>query len=75
MKRVPRAASASRFGDFNLLADIKVARVPYKGSAPAPLDVIAGNAQDIITSPIAAGAHMSGGRVRALASTCPPSPL
>jgi hypothetical protein len=39
------------------------------------LDVVAGNAQDIITSPIAAGAHMSGGRVRVLASTCPPSPL
>lgn len=54
---------------LNLLADIKVAHVPYKGAAPALLDVIAGNAQYIITSPIAAGAHMSGGRVRALATT------
>jgi tripartite-type tricarboxylate transporter receptor subunit TctC len=43
--------------------------VPYKGAAPGLLDVIAGNAQLIITSPIAAGAHMSGGRVRALATT------
>ena len=54
---------------LNLLADIKVAHVPYKGAAPALLDVISGNAQYIITSPIAAGAHMTSGRVRALATT------
>ncbi len=54
---------------LNLLADIKVVHVPYKGAAPALTDVIAGNAQFIITSPIAAGAHMNGGRVRALATT------
>jgi tripartite-type tricarboxylate transporter receptor subunit TctC len=54
---------------LNLLADIKVAHVAYKGAAPALLDVIAGNVQYIITSPIAAGAHMESGRVRALAST------
>jgi len=54
---------------LNLLGDIKVVHVPYKGAAPALLDVIAGNAQYIITSPIAAGAHMSAGRVRAIATT------
>ena len=54
---------------LNLLADIKVVHVPYKGAAPALTDVIAGNAQHIITSPIAAGAHMTSGRVRALATT------
>jgi len=54
---------------LNLLAGIKLIHVPYKGAAPALLDVIAGNAQLIITSPIAAGAHMNAGRVRALATT------
>ncbi|CAG0977167.1 hypothetical protein BURK1_01545 [Burkholderiales bacterium] len=54
---------------LNLLADIKVTHIPYKGAGPGLLDVIAGNAQYIITSPIAAGAHMAGGRVRPLAST------
>lgn len=54
---------------LNLLAGIKLTHIPYKGAGPALLDVIAGNAQLIITSPIAAGAHMSGGRVRALATT------
>ena len=54
---------------LNLLAGIKLTHVPYKGAGPALFDVIAGNVQLIITSPIAAGAHMSSGRVRALATT------
>ena len=54
---------------LNLLADVKLTHVPYKGAAPALLDVIVGSAQLIITSPIAAGAHMTSGKVRALATT------
>ena len=54
---------------LNLLAGIKMTHIPYKGAAPGLLDVIAGNAHVIITSPISAGAHMNAGRVRALATT------
>ena len=54
---------------LNLLAGIKLVHVPYKGAAPALLDVIAGNAQLIITSPIAAGGHIQTGRVRPIATT------
>jgi tripartite-type tricarboxylate transporter receptor subunit TctC len=54
---------------LNLLAGIKLVHVPYKGSAPALLDVISGNAQMMITSPLSAAAHMKSGRVRALATT------
>ncbi|MCC7219055.1 MAG: tripartite tricarboxylate transporter substrate binding protein [Burkholderiales bacterium] len=54
---------------LNQLAELKVAHVPYKGAAPGLLDVIAGNAQYIFTSPLSAGAHMNAGRVRAIATT------
>jgi tripartite-type tricarboxylate transporter receptor subunit TctC len=54
---------------LNLLAGIKLTHVPYKGAGPALMDVIAGNAQMMITSPIAASGHISTGRVRALATT------
>jgi tripartite-type tricarboxylate transporter receptor subunit TctC len=54
---------------LNQMAGIKLTHVPYKGAAPALVDVIAGNVQLIITSPIAAGGHIQEGRVRALATT------
>ncbi len=53
----------------NVLANVSMTHVPYKGAGPALLDVIAGQVQLIITSPIAAGPHINSGKVRALATT------
>jgi tripartite-type tricarboxylate transporter receptor subunit TctC len=54
---------------INVLAGVSMTHIPYKGAGPALVDVIAGQVQLIITSPIAAGAHISSGKVRALATT------
>jgi tripartite-type tricarboxylate transporter receptor subunit TctC len=54
---------------LNVMAGIRMMHVPYKGASPALLDVIAGQVQLIITSPISAGPHITTGKVRALATT------
>jgi len=54
---------------LGLYAGLKMTHLAYKGAGPALLDVIAGHADFIITSPIAAGPHMASGRVRALGTT------
>jgi tripartite-type tricarboxylate transporter receptor subunit TctC len=54
---------------LNVLAGVKTTHVPHKGAGPALIDLIAGQVQIIITSPIAAGPHINSGKVRALATT------
>jgi tripartite-type tricarboxylate transporter receptor subunit TctC len=54
---------------MNLLAGVKMEHVPYKGAGPALTDMIAGQVQLIITSPISANPHVRSGRVRLLATT------
>ncbi len=54
---------------LNIMAGTHMIHVPYKGAAPALVDVISGQIQFIITSPISAGPHMLSGKVRAIAST------
>ncbi len=54
---------------LNVNAGIQMTHVPYKGAGPALIDIIAGQIQLIITSPIAAGPHITSGKVRALATT------
>jgi tripartite-type tricarboxylate transporter receptor subunit TctC len=54
---------------LNLMANLTMTHVPYKGAGPALIDVIAGQVQLMVTSPIAAGPHITSGKVRALATT------
>ncbi|MNC84900.1 Tripartite tricarboxylate transporter family receptor [compost metagenome] len=54
---------------LNTLSGTKMTHVPYKGSVPALIDLIAGEVQVFITAPISALPHVKAGRVRALATT------
>jgi tripartite-type tricarboxylate transporter receptor subunit TctC len=54
---------------LNALAGVRMTHVPYKGAGPALIDLIAGQVQLFITSPVSAGPHVQAGRLRALATT------
>lgn len=51
------------------MARIKMTHVPYKGSAPAMFDVVAGNTQLMIATLITSLPHVRGGKLRAVAVT------
>lgn len=54
---------------FRKMAQIDVVHIPYKGAAPAILDVIAGQVSFYFTSPIAAQPFVQAGRLRQVAVT------
>jgi tripartite-type tricarboxylate transporter receptor subunit TctC len=54
---------------LNWLAGIKLVHVPYKGAAPALIDLVGGQVQVVCTSPLPAMPHVKAGRLRALAMT------
>lgn len=54
---------------FNVLAGVKGVHVPYKGAAPAMIDLLAGQIQYFITSPIVALPHGRANRIKILATT------
>ncbi len=52
---------------FNSLAGVKLVHIPYKGSAPAVADVMAGQAQLSFQTPATVLGNVKSGRLRALA--------
>jgi tripartite-type tricarboxylate transporter receptor subunit TctC len=54
---------------FNLLAGTRITHVPYKGTALAATDLIAGQIQMVITSPLVVLPHVNSGRLKAIATT------
>jgi tripartite-type tricarboxylate transporter receptor subunit TctC len=54
---------------FDVLAGVKTVHVPYKGAALAMTDVIGGQLQILITSPLVAMPHGRAGRIRVLGTT------
>lgn len=54
---------------FDFLAQVKTNHVPYKGAAQALTDVIGGQLQYLVTSPLVAMPHAKGGRIKVLATT------
>ena len=63
-------ASHHLYGEmFNSLAGVKMTHVPYKGTAPALNDVIAGHIQVLFSDAPPALPQITGGKVRALGVT------
>jgi tripartite-type tricarboxylate transporter receptor subunit TctC len=54
---------------FNRLAKVQMQHVPYKGGAPAMLDLVAGNVQLIFATVSTAAGNMKAGRIRTIALT------
>ncbi len=54
---------------LNKATGLGLSHVPYRGGAPALLDVIAGNAQMLFATSLEAKPHLEGGRLRPLAIT------
>lgn len=54
---------------LNVLAGVNTLHVPYKGAALAITDLIGGQLQFFITSPLVAMPHGRAGRLRVLATT------
>lgn len=54
---------------FNVLAGVKTVHVPYKGVVLALNDLIAGQLQFIMSSPVSAMPHATTGRIKVIATT------
>ena len=56
---------------FKLMAGVDILHVPYKGAAPAVIDVLSGQIQMTFSNIVTSGAHVKSGRLRGLAMTSP----
>ncbi len=54
---------------FNQMNRVKMIGIPYKGGAPATMDVLAGHVPIMFNSMLASMPHVKGGRLRALGIT------
>ena len=54
---------------FNLMNQVKMIAIPYKGGAPATVDLLAGHVPIMFNSMLASMPHVKGGRLRALGMT------
>jgi len=54
---------------FNVMAEVQMVHIPYRGSGPAMIGLLAGEAPVMFLPAINAGPHVASGRLRALAVT------
>lgn len=54
---------------FKLATGIDVVHVPYKGAAPALIDVMSGQVQTTFSNTVSSGVHLRSGKLRGLAIT------
>ena len=54
---------------FNMMADVKLTHIPYKGAAPATVDLVAGQVSLMFNNMLSAMPHVKGGKLRAIAVT------
>ena len=56
---------------FKTVAGVEMQHVPYRGSAPALNDLIAGRVDVMFDYPVAVGPHVEAGKLKVLATTAP----